>query len=248
MNIWKYSLFATALSVAFVPANANLYENRNVYLEQIKDVCSVECLKPREFRKKARKQASKDNADLAVMMDVRSIRRDGDKFVLLSLDLTRSDLETLAVLGAAGIDTSGRTGVGGLPRGDQAGTHPDMIVIEIDAQAVTDLLRAPAAPVALKSEEGLNGDIIVESQTERQVDRSMLAGLKTALINRRIVVRGSPRLQPTWVGGRLDYRNKQVTLEVDNADDLVMLPRYDEDGQPIFDGPLASLRADYGKK
>ncbi|MEM1196891.1 MAG: hypothetical protein AAGH57_12365, partial [Pseudomonadota bacterium] len=46
---------------------------------------------------------------------------------------------------------------------------------------------------------------------------------------------GSPRLTPVWVGGRKDYRNKQVTLEVANADDLALLPRFDDEGEPIKD-------------
>ncbi|MEL6486584.1 MAG: hypothetical protein AAFQ13_05500 [Pseudomonadota bacterium] len=220
------------------PAAAEPYD---AYLERLKDVCSVECLKPRDFRRAARKQSPKDESDMAVMMDVRAVRRDGDKYHLLSQDLSLSNLETLAILGGAGIDTSGRTGVGGLPQGGQAPTSPDLIIIELDAQTVADLLRVPVGSATPRPLFDANGDIIVESDVENKRRKPTEAGLSNTFINRRIVVRGSTRLEPTWVGGRRDFRRKQVSLVVDNADDLVLLPRYDEDGNPILDGTLAGL-------
>lgn len=241
-------LAATAASLAFLsPASANVPETREAYLERLRDVCAVECLEPRDFRRKARKQKSNDTSDLAVMMDVRSVRRDGDKYLLLSADLERSNLETLAILGAAGIDTSGRTGVGGLPRGGQANTNPNLIIIEMDEQAVADLLRIPVGSATPRPLLDANGDIIVEGEIDKKSKTPTIAELKNTYINRRIVVRGAPRLEPTWVGGRRDFRRKQVTLEVDNADDLVMLPRYDSDGNPILDGALAGLANSEGR-
>jgi len=57
------------------------------------------------------------------------------------------------------------------------------------------------------------------------------------------VVRGMPERLPRLVGARLDYRRSQMTIRIDSADDVVILPRYDEEGNPILDGPLAGLGA-----
>ena len=226
------------------PAAAEPYD---AYLERLRDVCSVECLKPRDFRRAARKQSKNDDSDMAVMMDVRDIRRDGEKYLLLSEDLKLSNLETLAILEGAGINTSGRTGVGGLPRGSSAPTNPNLIIISLDEQAVADLLRVPVGSAKPRPLLDANGDIIVEGDPDLKQRKPTLARLSNQFINRRIVVRGSTQLEPTWIGGRLDYRRKQVSLVVDNADDLVVLPRYDEDGNPILDGPLAGLAAQTGR-
>ncbi|MEO0700272.1 MAG: hypothetical protein AAFY81_11245, partial [Pseudomonadota bacterium] len=58
-------------------------ETREAYLERLRDVCSVECLKPRDFRRAARKQSKSDKSDMALMMDVRDIRRDEENYLLL---------------------------------------------------------------------------------------------------------------------------------------------------------------------
>jgi hypothetical protein len=79
-------------------------------------------------------------------------------------------------------------------------------------------------------------DIVVEGDAPAKKVKPTLSSLSGLLLNRRVVVRGSPRLTAVWKGGRLDYRNKQVTLEVDNVEDLVLLPRFDEDGEAIVDG------------
>ena len=59
-------------------------------------------------------------------------------------------------------------------------------------------------------------------------------------------MRGTPRLEAVFVGARVDHRRPKLFVAVDNAAKLALLPRYDEKGEPIFDGPLESLRADYG--
>jgi len=219
------------------PAAADPYED---YLGRLKDVCTVDCLEPRDFRRKARKRDAADKSDMAVMMDVRDVRRDGEKYLLLSEDLRLSNLETLAVLGGAGIDVSGRTGIGGLPRGSAAPTNPDLIMIELDEQTVADLLRMPVGSSVPRAQPDDAADILVEGEAGREKRGPTIAELNNSFINRRIVVRGSTRLQPTWVGGRRDFRRKQVTLEVDNADDLALLPRYDDEGKAILDGRLES--------
>ena len=228
---------ATAMAPP-APAKAETYE---AYLTRLKEICAVECLKPRDLRRKARKQSKKNPSDLAVMMDVEYIRRVGDKYHLLSRDLERSNLETLAILGSAGIDVSGRTGAGGLPRSRGGQLTPDVIVIELDEQALSDLLNAvapvPEAAAKTNASSSEDADIVVEGEAEKKAApkkiKPTMSALSGLLINRRIVVRGAPRLTPVWKGGRLDYRNKQVTLEVANIDDLVLLPRFDKSGEPV---------------
>ena len=184
MTLFRLALIGAA-SLTAPLASPAAAETREAYLERLKVVCEVECLKPRDFRRAARKQRDGEAGELAVMMDVLYVRRAGEKYQLMSADLERSNLETLAILGSAGIDVSGRTA------GEGEGA-PDKVT-------------------------------------------PTLASLKSRLLNRRVVVRGNFRLTPVWNGGRLDYRRKQVTLELDNSDDMVVLPRYDEDGEPIAD-------------
>ncbi|MEM7702257.1 MAG: hypothetical protein AAF251_10010 [Pseudomonadota bacterium] len=233
-------LGALAASIsAPAPANSETYEG---YLTRLKEICAVECLKPRDLRRKARKQSKSNPSDLAVMMDVEYIRRVGDKYQLFNRDLERSNLETLAILGSAGIDVSGRSGAGGLPRSRGGQLTPDTVVIELDEQALSDLLNAVTAEPesVVKAKDGSSpedADIVVEGEAEAKTApnkiKPTMSALSGLLINRRIVVRGAPRLTPVWKGGRLDYRNKQVTLEVANVDDLVLLPRFDKEGEPV---------------
>ncbi|MEM6493364.1 MAG: hypothetical protein AAF650_03195 [Pseudomonadota bacterium] len=225
-----------ALAVTASPSLANTQaETYEAYLARLSEICAVECLKPKQLRRKARRRSENKGADLAVMMDVAYIRRVGTKAQLLSVDLERSVLEDLAILGSAGIDVSGRTGAGGLPRSRDGNLTPDTVVIELDKQALSDLLNTPLpAQVNAKRGDG-KPDIIVEGEAEPAPVKPTLAALSGLLLNRRVVVRGSPRLTPVWVGGRKDYRNKQVTLEVANADDLALLPRFDDEGEPIKD-------------
>lgn len=234
---------AVALALA-APSHAQ-NESRDEYLARLKDICSVDCLKPRDFRRKARKQRNSTASDMAIIMDVRAVRRAGDKYELLSNDTERSPLVTQALLGSAGINTSGSNGVGGLPRNSRANTTPDLIIIELDEQAFADILNAvrpsePSAKTVPGGEEAEDG-IVVEGDREKKVKKPTLAALRTYFSNRRIVVRGKPRLEAAWVGARRDFRRKQVTLEVDNADDLALLPRYDDDGNPIVDGEFSDI-------
>jgi len=76
----------------------------------------------------------------------------------------------------------------------------------------------------------------VEGDTERKFVEPSLTELRKHFRNRRVVVRGQPRLQAVWVGGRIDRRRKQVTLVVEDAKDIALLPRYNDDGEPVFDG------------
>ncbi len=233
MRVLCSGLTVALLAMAFAspPVSAEPYET---YLERLKEICEVECLKPKDLRRKARRRSKRDTSDLAVMMDVAYIRRAGEKYHLLSRDLERSNLETLAILGSAGIDVSGRTGAGGLPRSRSGQLTPDTVVIEVDEQALSDLLNAVVVePTSDQSGQVGGDDIIVEGEAEPKKIKPTLSSLSGLLLNRRVVVRGSPRLRAVWKGGRLDYRNKQVTLEVANVEDFVLLPRFDKEGKPL---------------
>ncbi len=232
-----------ALTLA-IPTSASS-ETRDEYLSRLKDVCSVECLQPRDFLRKARKQANRGVAEMAVIMDVGFVRRENGKYQLISLDLRGSNLVDLNILDSAGINTSMSNGVGGLPRGQQGNNHPDAIVIEIDQQAFSDFMKPTAPAYFRKNADNGEAAIVVEGESERKFRKPTLADLNGNFMNRRIVVRGAPRLEAQWIGGRRDFRNRQVTLVVDNADDLVVLPRYDKDGRPVFDESQRGLQSFY---
>ncbi|MEE4154278.1 MAG: hypothetical protein V2I27_08975 [Erythrobacter sp.] len=269
----KPSLVALALlaCASLAEPAAAQSETRAQYLARLKEICAAQCLEPRPFQRAARKRSGlerngAESEDMAVIMDVADVRRNGDRFELFNLDLSTSDLETVQLLASAGVNTSSSTGIGGLPRGRGPELHPEVIVVSLDAQAFGDLLN----PIAAASEEeagegesdsagaaapqrgavGPDGRIIVEGAGKKQASQARrepgLSALRTTFRNRRIVARGTPKLTAQWVGGRIDRRNKQVTLLVDNADDLVLLPRYDENGEPILEGALAGLAASGG--
>jgi hypothetical protein len=133
----------------------------------------------------------------------------------------------------------------GMPHLDQSPiSDRNNILIEMDERTLFDLLNVPQAPdPADGSDAPIARDdaIIVEGDRTRDFIKPSLAALKTMFRNRRIVVRGTPRLDVLFAGARRDRRYKQVTLMLGHADDLVMLPRYDDEGNPILDGPLEGL-------
>jgi len=230
-------------------------ETREAYLGRLREVCKVDCLEPRPFQRTARRRESSDETDMAVIMDVKYVRLNGDRFELFNLSLEDNALVTVELLGSAGINTSQSSGVGGLPRSTSGALSPDVVVVSLDRQAFADFLN-PLAPdeydeasqrLPGKDVERVKDDILVEGDDNRgkKARKPTLTELKALFRNRRIVVRGSPELTPVWKGGRLDYKNKQVTLMVKNADDLVMLPRFDDDGEPVLDGALEGLQASY---
>ena len=246
MRVRTASLGAFVAALLAVPASATP-EIREEYLSRLRDICEVRCLKPKAFRRAARKVRENRGKDVALIMDVAVVRRNVDRLELFNLDLEDDPLVTQALLGTAGVNTSGSNGIGGLPRGRYGTLSPNVIVVSLDKQILIDLYEKsqPAGqsvsgeePAAVRTDD--NG-IVVEGESDRTIDKPPVQALRSVLFNRRIVVRGKPKLTPVFVGGRLDYKNKQVTLMLDSADDLVILPRYDEDGEPIFDGALAGL-------
>jgi len=234
--------FLTAISatVLIIPSSASA-ESYQQYLERLRDICSVECLEPRPFQIAARKRASGTEEDMAIIMDVVEVRAVGDKFELHNIATDSSALVELELLGSAGIDTSFGSGVGGRTRNRVAGRNPEVVVIEIDKQTFADILNTDAlvAPSVENSKSGEEGaGIVVEGDTEQERLQATLPRLRSYFRNRRVVVRGQPRLTPVWVGGRLDRRRKQVTLAIDNAEDIALLPEYDDDGNAVFVDPL----------
>lgn len=234
------SVTASIACLAFsaTPASAETYEE---YLSRLRVVCEVDCKEPRDFRRSARKRDSGDESDMAVIMDVLSVQRVGNAYQLLSMDLEYNPLEERAILGSAGINTSSSNGIGGLPGARRIGSNPDLIIIEMDDQTFFDILNVsePLVEGAKQArEEGADGEeagIVVEGDRDRELIEPSLATLRSYFRNRRIVVRGQPRLEPVLVGARRDFRRKQVTLVLDDADEIVLLPRYDENGEPVID-------------
>jgi len=225
-------LAAFALPMS-APAMAEPYQD---YLSRLKEICSVDCMQPRQFQRTARKRGKSDQADMALIMDVAYVELSDNRLELHNLDLESSHFEDLINLESAGIDISSRTGVGGLPRGRGNSRHPNLIIIELDEQAVRDLLRPlPYATesAAVGSDDG-DADILVEGDPGRKVERLSRTDLTELFRNRRVVVRGTPRLEATLIGARRDFRRKQVTLVVDDAADLAILPRFDDDGNAVL--------------
>lgn len=231
---------AASLLALPLPASS---ENREEYLSRLREVCAPGCMQPRELLRTARKRVASDESDLAIIMDVAEVRRSGSRFELLNLDLSRSVLEEIDILGSAGVNTSSRSGIGGLPRGSQGGTDPNLIIVEMDEQTLYDILNIPS-PLP-KGSVGTSdaGEIVVGGDRERVVAKPTLGELRTFFRNRRVVVRGKPRLAVVMTGARRDFRRKQLTLELGNADDLVMLPRFDDNGDPVLEGSLEGLGA-----
>lgn len=230
--------FAIAISAALpltLPSPASA-EGREAYLERLRDVCSAECLDERDFIRAARKRDKNDTSDMAAGVFIVDVARWNDKYMLLTQFPPR--------LGLFGFRGAGSF----TPTSYRPVLQPNAMVIELDEATFFDLLNVPV-PGSEEAERAAldeNGNIIVERDRDRKFSKPTLRKLRTAFRNRSIAVRGSVRLEIAFVGGRRDFRRKKVFLEVDNADDIVFLPRIDKDGQAILDGPLEGLRADYG--
>lgn len=127
-------------------------------------------------------------------------------------------------------------------------TSTSDIVVEIDKDILIDLfqIKNPSDEAAARTDIGQpDSDIVVEGKREAKAPHVTLKQVRELLAERRIVVRGKPRLTVMNRSVHSDHRRKQLTLLLASANDLVVLPSYDKDGNPIFDGPLAGLRAEY---
>lgn len=242
------SILAGLALTATAPASA---ETRESYLERLEDICAVDCMQPRQLLRAARKRGRGATDDVAVIFDVAEVTLWNGKYLLHS-NLPASNLN-IGLGNAFGSELGNRLG-NRTPRASRPETGANTIVIEMDEATFFDLLNVPnpqeqaALMKAQKSATSANEDeIIVERDRRRKFTKPTLNKLRSTFRNRRIVVRGTPRLDIVWTGGRRDFRRKKLFVELDNADDLAVLPRYDDDGEPIFDGPLEGLRAAYSK-
>lgn len=232
------ALFFAGSALSFAAPSTSWAETYPEYLDRLRDICSVDCLQPRQFKVSARKRDADAEGDMALIMDVVEVRQVDDKFELHNMSVEGSALLERAILGSAGIDTSFGSGIGGLTTNRARGRSPNLVVIEMDKQTFADLLNTGAllAP-EFEHDEDEDG-IVVEGDTEREVLVPTLGRLRSYFRNRRVVVRGQPRLTPVWVGARLDRRRKQVTLQIDNPEDIALLPKYDDDGRAVIVDPL----------
>lgn len=210
-------------------ATAKTAETREQYLARLTDVCQPGCMQPRELLRKARKRKSGDAGDMAVILDVRRVSRVGDKYILHTEDGQSADyfdLQRQLDFGMQEFDSR------------RLGSTSD-ILIEIDLATLRDLLTVPGLNGAANSapsgapRSADDPDILVERDKEQKIKKPKLLDLRKAFFRRRVVARGQPRLDIMFTGARRNFKDKRVTLVVDNADDLVMLPRYDDHGEPI---------------
>ena len=211
-------------------------ETRDEYLSRLRDVCEVGCMQPRELLRTARKRGSAELGEMAGILDIKHVSYEGGKYRLHTTDPERLDRRD------AGFDF-------GMAEYRQPELiDPSDIMVEIDEQTLLDLFNVPASASAGARGAGDDGEILVEGDTEREVARPTLGDLRSRFYNRRIVVRGSPRLETVFIGARRDPRRKQLTLQLTNADDLVVLPRFDEEGRPQFDEREQGLKEFYERR
>lgn len=210
-------------------------ETRESYLARLRDVCAPGCQQPRDALRSARRQGGRRTGDIAAILDIRNVSRDGD----------RVRLHTMAEVNADYFDMQQFDF--GMPQTDSRPlASANDIIVALDAEAVADLFAFPAVSESAKGGEvaaGAEGDIVVEGQRARKTRRPTLAEITNLLRGRRVAVRGQAVLTPVFVGARRDFRRKRLTIELASAEDLVILPRYDDNGEPILDGPLAGLAA-----
>ena len=224
-------LFASALLAMLAqPQPAAASETREAYLDRMRAVCEAGCLQPKQLLRTARKLPPGETPEMAAVIDIGDVAVRGDKYLLMQMTPNLYDMTELDF---------------GMPHLDQSPiSDRNNILIEMDAQTLFDLLNLPQetgpSPSGIAGREGGAG-IVVDGDPDRKFVKPSLAAIKAMFRNRRIVVRGTPRLEVLFAGARRDRRLKQLTLMLANADDLVLLPRYDGDGEPIFEGPLAGL-------
>ncbi|MEM1196890.1 MAG: hypothetical protein AAGH57_12360 [Pseudomonadota bacterium] len=216
------------LAAAPAPAAAETFEE---YTARLHDICAVECMYPRDMIRKARRRDKDDESDMAVMVDIYDVSRWNDLYML------HTRPRSLLYPGQ-------RT-----PNSLRPELFPNGVAIELDEATFFDLLDVPV-PGSAASKNGYvdqEGNIIVERDRDMFFSRPTLRKLRSMFRNRRILARGQPRLVAGFTNGRRDFARKRVFLRVDNADDLAVLPRFDKDGEPIFDGPLASVAPESAK-
>jgi hypothetical protein len=228
-------LFCCGLAIAFSHPAPVLSETRESYLDRLRYVCAPGCLQPRDALRAARKRSSSDEGDIAALLDIRDVTHRGDRFLLHTEAQVEADYFDMQQFDF------------GMP---QTRSRPlasvNDITVEIEASTLADLLalhsQADPGEAKAPTERG-EGDILVEGERGKAAERPTLHALRALLRGRRIAVRGEAVLTPAWLGARRDHRRKRLAIALAHADDLVILPQYDANGQPILDGPLAGLAA-----
>lgn len=214
--------------ILFGSAHPASSETREAYLARLQYICEVECLQPRELLRTARKRRASVQGDLAGIIDIGYVSERDGKFLLHEHEPNPLDMSELDF---------------GMPQLEQSQmVNANRIVIELDEQTARDLLGEPATAVASARKGGGDSGIVVEGDRQRKLAKPSLEAIEDLFRQRRIVVRGTPRLDVGFVGARRDRRQKMLTILPASADDVVILRRYDADGNPVLDGRLAGLR------
>lgn len=222
-------LAGTAAAMFTVMPLSAVPETRESYLSRLAAICDAGCMPPRQLLRTARKRGADDQAEIAGILDVAEVTRQDSKYLLHQQSPNLFDLREL------GFD---------LPQYDRIRIeNVNAITIELDEQTARDLLNMSATEHAHGAARGPDGGIIVEGDRDRRVSKPSLEALEDMFRNRRIVVRGTPRIEVPFTGARLNRRQTKLTIMVDGAANLVLLPRYDKNGEPILDGPLSGLGA-----
>lgn len=222
-------------SLAFAGPAPALAESYDEYLARLRDICEVDCMQPRELLRTARRRDADEERDMAAILDIAHVSRSGDNFLLHTAGPRQSDFFDFQQFdfGVPSFDAP--------PLG-----NPNDILVELDKETLFAIFNVPFsdkdnASARSGAETDEDADIVVEGTPDQQVERPSVSDLANLFRNRRIVVRGQPRLVPSLRGARRDFRRKQLTLVLDNADDLALLPRYDYEGNPVLEGPLAGF-------
>lgn len=223
---------AGAVLLAIMPAPA-FSESRDAYLTRLRSVCENGCLQPRQLLRTARKRGSGTQGELAGILDIRHVSRTGGKFYLHTSAPERLDRWDFPF--EFGMSEYKQNAI----------TNTGDIRVEIDKQTMMDLLHEPSATEVGAPAVEAGADIVVEGLGPRESRRPGLQELHARFFARRIIIRGRPRLETVMVGGKLDRHRRQLTLQLRDADDLVVLPRFDEDGRAVFDDREEGLRRYY---
>ena len=228
----RFVLPVVAACAAMISAPASA-ETRAAYLERLREICAVECKEPREALRSARRNGRGATDDVALILDVEDVSLWNGNYLILA---------------ATGNSVANPAVGGNTPLNARPIVRVNQIVVELDEDTFFSLLNVPTPDEQAAMRQGTesgNGEIVVGRDRRRNFTRPTLGALRTTFRNRRIVVRGQPRLEAVFIGARLDHLRKKLFIAVDNARHVAFLPRYDADGEPIFDGPLEALRDDY---
>ena len=230
----RYLLFVLASFALFAvfPYQSARAETREAYLERLREICAVDCKEPRYALRSARKSGRGAKEDVALILDIVEVTVWNGKYLL------HGDT------GSNGVDPFLGTRT---PDVSRPIVRVNQIVIELDENIFFDLIdvQTPSEQKAMREHLTAAGEILVERDRRRYFTKPTLRKLRATFKDRRIVVRGTPRLEAVFFGGRRDYLRQKLFVEVYTGDHVAFLPRYDEKGEPMFDGPLEHLRKEY---